>query len=150
MNDQAAGRVLVLDETEQVKLASVAKRAWRSIDSSAATLDVAVDGTMVDGGPMRLQELVENFFRNSVEHGGDVSVAVSSLEDETGFCITDDGAGIPSESADDVFDRGFSSSAEGTGFGLATVESIAETHGWEVQVGEADGAWFEVRGVSMV
>ena len=140
----------LVDETEEVALQSVAERSWRSIDSPNASLDLAVDDVSVDADPMRLQELLENLFRNAIEHAGDdVSVTVSPLPGGDGFCVTDDGPGIPVESADQVFEYGFTSSADGTGFGLAIVESIAEAHGWDVRVGEADGASFEVHGVSM-
>ena len=140
----------LVDETEKVPLQTVAERSWRSIDSPDASLELTVDDVSVEADPMRLQELLENLFRNSVEHGGDdVSVTVSPLQGEDGFCVTDDGPGIPTESAGDVFEYGFTSSADGTGFGLAIVESIAEAHGWDVRIGDEDGACFEVHGVSM-
>jgi signal transduction histidine kinase len=38
--------------------------------------------------------LLENLFRNAVEHSGDeVTITVGSLED--GFYVEDDGSGIP-------------------------------------------------------
>ncbi|MCD2199258.1 ATP-binding protein [Halobacterium sp. KA-4] len=88
---------------------------------------------------------------DSVEHAGDgVSVTVTSHAD--GFAVTDDGPGLPEDSHDEVFERGYTSVDGGTGFGLAIVERIADAHGWTVDAvppdeGESDrGARFEVTG----
>ena len=49
----------------------------------------------------------------------------------------------------DVFDRGFTTADDGTGFGLSIVEEAARAHGWTVDVTESTngGARFEVTGV---
>jgi sensor histidine kinase regulating citrate/malate metabolism len=51
-----------------------------------------------------------------------------------------------------VFDRGYSTSDDGTGFGLRIVEECAEDHGWSVRLieGECGGARFEFTGVAPV
>ena len=69
--------------------------------------------------------------------------------DPTGFYLEDDGRGIPPDEREAVLESGYSSSADGTGFGLAIVESVVEAHGWELSIGESDtgGARFEVTGV---
>jgi signal transduction histidine kinase len=48
-----------------------------------------------------------------------------------------------------VFDLGYSSDPDGTGFGLAIVTEIVESHGWSVTVTDSDagGARFEISGV---
>jgi signal transduction histidine kinase len=48
-----------------------------------------------------------------------------------------------------VFDPGYSTSTEGTGFGLSIVRKIATAHGWSVTAAEGSdgGARFEVTGV---
>ena len=49
----------------------------------------------------------------------------------------------------DVFETGYSTAGEGTGFGLSIVKQIANAHGWEVRVteGPEGGARFEIAGV---
>ena len=51
-----------------------------------------------------------------------------------------------------MFEPGHTTADDGTGFGLAIVERIAEAHDWSVSVTESDsgGARFEFRGVDFV
>ncbi|MDS0299102.1 PAS domain S-box protein [Halogeometricum sp. S1BR25-6] len=77
-----------------------------------------------------------------------VTVTVGALPD--GFFVADDGPGIPAESRESVFEAGYSTSRDGTGFGLRIVEQIAEAHGWSVALTESEtgGARFEFSGVA--
>ena len=142
----------LVDETEPVALADVAAEAWDSVGAPDASVDYDVDGERVEADRGRLLELLENLFRNAVDHGGDtVTITVSTLPD--GFAVEDDGPGIPDGAADNVFERGFTSTEDGTGFGLAIVREIAEAHDWTVAAVSADearGARFEVTGASML
>ena len=54
---------------EAIDIGTAAKGAWANVDTAGATLEVVGTAT-VDADPERLQELFENLFRNSVEHGG--------------------------------------------------------------------------------
>jgi PAS domain S-box-containing protein len=84
----------------------------------------------------------------ALEHGGaDVTVTVGALDD--GFYVADDGPGVPESMRETVFEAGYSTVEDGTGFGLRIVERVADAHGWSVDVteSEAGGARFEVRGV---
>jgi len=136
----------------------------------------------VDADGDRLGQLLENLLRNAVEHGStspdsqarrdavehgstssrleaddavdhggpDVTVTVGTTEG--GFYVADDGPGVPAGERGEVFAAGYSTSEDGTGFGLSIVERIAEAHGWEVAVAESSegGARFEVTGVEFV
>jgi len=53
--------------------------------------------------------------------------------------VADDGPGVPADVRDELFDRGVSTSDEGTGFGLAIIREIAEAHGWDVALADSDG-----------
>ena len=137
-----------VDETEPVPTADVVEAAWRSVDTADATLDLGgVDDIEADSG--RLQQLLENLFRNAVEHGGeDVTVGVGPMTG--GFYVEDDGVGLPDGEYDRLFETGFTTDQNhGTGFGLSIVEQIAEAHGWTIRVAESDegGARFEFTGV---
>jgi len=134
-----------IDETERVTLSSVAEECWEMVESEDATLTVESD-LVFRADRARLRQLLENVFRNSVEHGGDgVEIRVGRLGDD-GFYVEDDGPGIPDPDRERVFESGFTTGDEGPGLGLSIVESIVDAHEWAVTVTESDegGARFEV------
>jgi PAS domain S-box-containing protein len=136
-----------VDETEPVEIAKVAERSWQTVETRQATLDADESG-IIAADRNRLQQLFENLYRNAVEHGGDdVIVSVGALDD--GFYVADSGPGIPEADREDVFDAGYSTNEDGTGFGLRIVEQIAVAHGWEVAITESEegGARFDITGV---
>jgi signal transduction histidine kinase len=134
-------------ETEPVGLADVAKTSWQTVNTEQATLET--DTTQaIQADRSRLQQLFENLYRNAVEHGGDdVTVSVGVIDD--GFYVADTGPGIPESDREEVFEAGYSTNEDGTGFGLRIVEQIADAHGWEIIVTESKGggARFEITGV---
>lgn len=138
----------VIDETGFVDLVSLVKRCWGNVTTTDAALRVETGQTVRADGT-RLQQLLENLIRNAVEHGGDtVTVTVGDLPD--GFYVADDGPGIPPEERERVFESGYTTRADGTGFGLTIVNEIAEAHGWTVRLtdGQEGGARFEFTGIS--
>ncbi|WP_207588149.1 ATP-binding protein [Halomontanus rarus] len=146
----------LVDSPDAVDLDRVATTAWECVDTAAATLEVESDLT-IRADEDRLRRVFENLYRNSLEHGreygsesgrpdGDdenVTISVGRLDD--GFFVADDGPGIPADQRDRVFDRGFTTGDDSTGFGLAIVANIADAHDWTVSVGDgvAGGARFE-------
>jgi PAS domain S-box-containing protein len=202
---QLARRGDAIGEVSPVDVAACADDAWRSVDTDAARLcrSDALGTVRADRG--RLQELFENLFRNSVEHGSTcsrpdaddsvehgstcsrpdaddsvehgstcsrpdaddsvehgstderrertdaesdpvVTIRVGPLDAAAGFYVADDGPGIPPDRRDRIFEYGHSSTADGTGIGLAVVERIVRAHGWEITVEESatGGARFDV------
>ncbi|WP_335998556.1 histidine kinase N-terminal 7TM domain-containing protein [Halorientalis halophila] len=134
-----------VEETTTLSLDSIAREAWSNVDTADATLVTDGDGT-VAADESRLLQLLENLYRNSIEHGRpDVTVRVGTLDD--GFYVEDTGPGIAPERRSEVFDRGVTSDEDGTGLGLSIVESVVEAHGWEIALAEGTegGARFEVR-----
>ncbi len=141
-----------IDDMEPVELAVAVRTSWEMIEASDATVELGETAT-VNADRTRLQRLFENLFCNAVEHGGtDVTIRVGMLEDDTGFYVEDDGPGIPDSERGDVFEAGYSTAAENSGFGLRIVEQIVDGHGWDITVTEsaAGGARFEVTGVEQV
>jgi PAS domain S-box-containing protein len=167
-------------ETESVDLGAAVEAAWRTVDAPGATLVNDADSP-ISADESRLQQLLGNLLRNAVEHGstsprsqsredavehgstssrpadddavehGGPSVTVRVGASADGFYVADDGPGVPAGQRDDVLDMGFSTSEEGTGFGLSIVERIADSHGWEVTVTESEsgGARIDVTGVTV-
>jgi signal transduction histidine kinase len=135
-----------IDETERVSLAEVVRSCWEMVDVVDAELVVEGD-TEFDADPDRVQQLFENLVRNAVEHGGDdVTITVGPLDDDPGFYVEDNGPGIPEEKQPDIFESGYTTSRQGTGFGLSIVSEIVDAHGWSISVtnGETGGARFEI------
>jgi PAS domain S-box-containing protein len=134
-------------DTENIDIDTCSDRCWQNVDTGEATLVVDVTATL-DAERSRFQQLLENLFRNAVEHGQrDGVVTVGALDD--GFFVADDGPGIPVDERESVFETGYSTDGQGTGFGLSIVEEVVEAHGWTVSVtdSESGGARFEITGV---
>ncbi len=137
-------------------LRSTAREAWDDVDTDDATLEIDGERTL-DADSGRLVELLGNLFRNAVEHGStsdrhssadsvdlaDLTIRVGSTPD--GFYVEDDGRGIDPERYEQIFETGFTTTDDGTGFGLVIVRRIAEAHGWTVRAtgSDAGGARFE-------
>lgn len=141
-----------VDDPEAVDLGVVAAESWSHVDSGDITLTQAGGLTLL-ADRQRLIELLENLFRNGVEHGeGTTELTVGPLADGTGFYVADDGVGIDPADREAIFESGFSTNREGTGLGLAIVSQIAAGHGWRVDVAESDtgGARFEISGVEVI
>lgn len=149
-------------DTQFVDLREVSNAAWQSIEAPNATIQITTD-CQVLADRSRLQQVIENLLRNSIEHGitdpqpaGDdstntqpITVTVGELPD--GFYLEDDGIGIPAVDREEIFETGYTTSADGTGFGLAIVSQIIEAHGWTVRATESQtgGARFEITGVEV-
>ncbi|WP_276220783.1 sensor histidine kinase [Haloarcula halophila] len=166
----------MVGETNPVDVGLIAEQAWENVDAPVASPSV-VDSPAIEADAARLRELMENLFRNAVEHGstgnrtasgdavdhdptnnrtksGDpvehsadhVTVTVGPRGAD-GFYVADDGSGVPESERERVFERGHTTSPDGTGFGLAIVEDIAQAHGWTIELTEsqAGGARFEFR-----
>jgi PAS domain S-box-containing protein len=175
-----------VSDFETVDLADTVRECWRNVSATETSLTVET-AESIRADRSQLQHLLENLFRNSVEHGstdsrtgsgdavehgsttprsharGDgatydsagrpatpeaVSITVGDCED--GFYVADDGPGIPEADREAVFESGYSTSNDGTGFGLSIVAEIADAHGWAVDVTEsaAGGTRFEITGVT--
>jgi PAS domain S-box-containing protein len=73
-------------------------------------------------------------------------VRVGWCDNPPGFYVEDTGPGIPEAERDRVFESGYTTATEGTGFGLAIVAETVAAHGWGVEVTEGTdgGARIEI------
>jgi two-component system CheB/CheR fusion protein len=121
------------------------------------TVDLLPDPLIVNGDAARLQQVLVNLLNNAAKYtpaGG--HVVVRSRRDEQGakVSIKDDGAGIPPDMLESVFElfvqssRTLDRSAGGLGVGLSLVRSLVDMHGGSVAAfsqGEGTGCEFVVR-----
>jgi signal transduction histidine kinase len=133
-----------VEHVEDVDFETVARDAWTTVGTDEATLQIETGGTVV-ADRSRLRSILENLFRNSVEHAG-TSVSCRTGVTDDGFYVVDDGPGVPEDERETVFEYGYTTEAEGSGLGLAIVETMVAAHGWEIAVTEGDdgGAKFTV------
>ena len=134
---------------EPVPLTALVEECWQVVPDDQATLVVDDDRT-ISADRSRLRQLLENLFMNAVEHGSDdVSISVGGVDD--GFYVADNGVGIPDSERDRIFEGGYSTAQDGTGFGLRIVKQIVDAHGWEIAATDSDsgGARFEITGVEV-
>ena len=134
---------------DPVEVGDLAEGAFDDVDSENVELVIESNCT-AKAHESRLQQALENLFRNAREHGGeDLSTIWVGAMNDTGFYVEDDGAGIPESDREKVFESGFSSTETGTGFGLPIVKAVVEAHGWSIGLveGRDGGARFEIEGV---
>jgi signal transduction histidine kinase len=95
-----------------------------------------------------LSNAFENLIHNSIKYshpGGKVVVRLESTDNEAVVRVTDDGIGIPEDSAPQVFlefvraPNAKRHASEGTGLGLTIVKEAVEGHGGTVSVQSREG-----------
>jgi PAS domain S-box-containing protein len=139
-----------ISERNPVHVTDLLGNCWGNVTTEDASLAIEDEFTVL-GDADRLKHVFENLFRNATEHGGDgVTVTVGQMN--TGFYVEDDGRGIPEDELKRIFDTGYSSDPQGTGFGLSIVKRLVGAHGWEVSLTESSngGARFEFENVEFV
>jgi|GEM_PF-860353 len=142
----------VIGSTAPVELSGAVGSSWAMVEGKRESDDVVLQDELgeIEADDDRLCQLLENLFRNSVEHSDEaVTVRVGALD--SGFYVEDTGRGIPEDDREKVFEVGYTTSSDGTGFGLSIVNQIADAHGWEVTIteGTTGGARFEITGVEI-
>ena len=133
----------VIDVVGPTRVEAVAQWAWEAVDTQDASLEIEGELTIEADAP-RLQQVFENLFRNSVEHGGpELTITVGCDDDR--ILVADDGLGFDEEPPQ--LD-GETRESE-TGLGLAIVAKIVEAHGWSITARNAadGGSEFEITGI---
>jgi len=139
-------------ETKPTLLQKVVRSSWNNIDQKNASVHVETD-VRIHADKIRLGQIFENLFRNAIEHGGDsVTITVGILDTNTGFYVENDGKPIPDDKKGQIFETGYTTNKQGTGFGLAIIKRIVNAHGWSIRARDAQdsGARFEITGIGFV
>ena len=136
-----------VEDTDSIPLSVVAREAWNNVDTAEASLTLEAD-SILDANRNRTLSILENLFRNTLDHcESTVTVTVGATPD--GFFVADDGPGVPVSHRNEIFEYGYTTTDEGTGLGLSIVRTMAESHGWTVELdtGYHDGTRFVFGGV---
>ncbi|OLT36073.1 hypothetical protein BJF79_31565 [Actinomadura sp. CNU-125] len=142
---------------ELLDLADLARREVERRSSGPRAATRLQPGVVVEANPVRLTRVVGNLLGNAERHAASrIEVTVARDGDEAVLRVADDGAGVPDDSRERVFER-FARLADsrrrdpqGTGLGLPIAREIAEIYGGTLRIIDppADGpggANFEMR-----
>jgi two-component system CheB/CheR fusion protein len=115
------------------------------------------DPLVLEGDPTRLTQVFSNLLNNAAKYtarGGHVAVQTKREDGSAMITVRDDGAGIPDDMLESVFElfvqssRTLDRAAGGLGVGLSLVRSLVAMHGGTVSAyspGEGKGSEFVVR-----
>ena len=145
LQDGPAGGTAITD-LERVLLPELVDQCWQNVAASEATL-CNRSTLALPADPGSLKRVLENLFRNAIEHNdANVRVEVGDLDRTNGFYVADGGCGIPKGVRGAVFEPGVSTGHDGSGLGLSIVAQIVEAHDCHIRVieSEAGGARFEI------
>ncbi|WP_254532163.1 histidine kinase dimerization/phospho-acceptor domain-containing protein [Natrinema gelatinilyticum] len=159
---------LVVVETEPVAIHDVARRAWVTVETGAARLVTrSTENRVFEADKSQLRELFERLFQAVVNTGSEAGSASDSAEHlgssdakpivivgvtDDGFYVARRGSETAAVGGNGALEKdpvpGRLAMADGTGFGLGSVEHIADAHGWNVGVAEDENRIaFAFRGV---
>ncbi|CAB4882283.1 unannotated protein [freshwater metagenome] len=144
------------EETHRsVDLAAIAAEAAAEAQAVSAAHHIIVDTpepVMLDGARDDLHRMVLNLAANAVRHtpaGTTVTVTTSADAGAAQVVVADDGPGVSPELRATVFERFVRSDGDrggSTGLGLSIVRAVAQNHGGDVILQDAQpGARFVVR-----
>ncbi|MDF1658740.1 MAG: ATP-binding protein [Verrucomicrobiales bacterium] len=113
----------------------------------------------VDGDPNQIYQVLHNLVINACQampNGGTLDLMVANIDFNkspnqfsvkegryTIISVRDRGCGISSESLPRIFDRTFTTKANGNGFGLASCRAIVKKHGGEIRAASKPGVGTE-------
>ncbi|MCB0637292.1 MAG: GHKL domain-containing protein [Lewinella sp.] len=100
----------------------------------------------------QLVRVLHNLLRNAIEaipddRLGQVDLTLTTPEDDFLLVVRDNGAGVPPEVREHIFQPNFTTKSSGTGLGLAMCRNIVERAGGRISLenGQGQGATFWVR-----
>lgn len=167
--EQLVNQLLLLSEAESahfesrgeiVDLSKITNEACDMFGAVAESRDVTLrtniaPDVFIDGSRLHLRQLLNNLIDNAIKFipgKGEVTVEVSSGEDEQRLVVRDTGVGIGKDEQLRLFERFYRGDrsrrrhtpTRGTGLGLSICRAIAEAHGGTITVQSEPGVGTEV------
>ncbi|MHA1977732.1 MAG: ATP-binding protein [Candidatus Hodarchaeales archaeon] len=95
----------------------------------------------------KVTQIFQNLFKNAVIHANPSIIKMefsnqNNIEDR--ISVINDGTLVPEEIQEKVFDRGFTTSKEGSGLGLYITKKLCNAHQWEIFLEVTDVTMFHI------
>ena len=91
---------------------------------------------VLSADPALLERILQNLLTNAIEQkpDGTVWLEARALADAVEVSVADDGAGVPEELKERIFEKYFTTRLHGTGLGLAIAKQFVHAHGGRIWV----------------
>jgi signal transduction histidine kinase len=118
-------------------VAEVGRALGPDLEEKEIRLQVPGELPVIEADEQQLRQALFNLIINAiqaVERGGEIQIVGSKRNSSQAVLeIRDNGPGVPPENRTDIFKPYFTTHQNGTGLGLAVVQQIVLTHGWEIE-----------------
>ncbi len=126
----------LVDVNEAIREMIVLLRSEATRYNITVRMELAADLSRIMGDRVQLQQVLMNLIMNSIDAmkavDGTRELAIKSQRtenEEVLVSVSDTGAGLPPQQADQIFNAFFTTKPHGTGMGLRISRSIIESHG---------------------
>ncbi|MEJ2635371.1 MAG: HAMP domain-containing sensor histidine kinase [Calditrichia bacterium] len=109
----------------------------KRLQEQHATLSFSGEAQEILFDPNHLRQIFTNLIANSLEHGGSPeAIRIHSYKNgKSGFItVSDNGAGIPENDIEKIFEPFFSTRPDGSGLGLSICKKLCEENGASITV----------------
>lgn len=129
-----------LENLELVKLIERVVDLFKADNDIEFQLNLPEQEVLIIGDRNQIIRVMSNLIKNSIQakkENQTLIIEVSLSLEKEGFCkffLKDNGAGIPSEQMNKIFEPSFTTKSGGTGLGLAMVQNIIKGHKGKVNI----------------
>ncbi|MFX1578423.1 MAG: PAS domain S-box protein [Promethearchaeota archaeon] len=126
---------LIIEETTNVDLSPLVKEVADSIIPESVSYSQD-ELPIVSADQRKVAQIFRNLFDNAIQHGQPSMIEVTSERTDGAYLVKviNDGKTIPAVERSKIFLRGFTTSKNGRGYGLAIVRRLVEAHGWTIML----------------
>ena len=135
----------LVDVNELIRGMIVLLRSEANRYSISIRIELAEDLPKVVADRVQLQQVFMNLMLNAIDAmkettgGGELTIKSEADDGQLLISVSDSGAGLPPEQADQIFRAFFTTKDNGTGMGLPISRSIIESHGGRLWATSAPG-----------